>query len=302
MKFTGKHRASSAAPRNGAAALMIGGLVAGTVATAGATTFRQETAPETSAPSVTEQTTAVSTNADQAREGAAALASLRSASLSELRDQSGADRSQARSAPADAASVSTVLAGSAFTGTTVEVEEVVEAAPATEQATATQEEAAAPAQQAAPQQQTQAAPQQQAAPAPQQQTQAAPQQQAAAAAPAPAPAPAPVGGGVVGIAQSYVGFPYVYGGNPPSAFDCSSFTWWVFQQAGIDIPRTVNGQKAAVTPVSNPQPGDLVFTSQFHHVGLYAGNGMVIEALNPGSGVTYGAPVYGGIWYGRITG
>ncbi|MGC5583182.1 C40 family peptidase [Ornithinimicrobium sp. W1665] len=113
-------------------------------------------------------------------------------------------------------------------------------------------------------------------------------------------APAPVGGGVVAIARQYVGYPYVLGGTPPYSFDCSSFTWWVFQQAGIDIPRTVSGQKAAVTPVSDPQPGDLVFTEDFYHVGIYAGNGLVVEALNPSTDVTYGAPVYGGIWYGRI--
>jgi cell wall-associated NlpC family hydrolase len=294
MKSTGKHRASSAAPRNGAAALMIGGLVAGTVATAGATTLGGEPTPGTAAPTASEQPSAVST-ADRAQEGAVALASLRSASLSELRDQTAADRSQARKAPADAASVATVLEGSAFTGETVQVEvveEVAEAAPA--------EQAGAPAQSAT----TQAAPQQQAPQrqqATQQQTATTTQQAAAPAAPAPA-APAPVGGGIVGIAQQYVGYPYVLGGTPPSTFDCSSFTWWVFQQAGIDIPRTVAGQKAAVTPVSNPQPGDLVFTTSFYHVGIYAGNGMVIEALNAGSGVTYGAPVYGGIWYGRITG
>lgn len=113
-------------------------------------------------------------------------------------------------------------------------------------------------------------------------------------------APAPVGGGVVAIARQYVGYPYVLGGTPPYSFDCSSFTWWVFQQAGIDIPRTVSGQKAAVTPVSDPRPGDLVFTEDFYHVGIYAGNGLVVEALNPSTDVTYGAPVYGGIWYGRI--
>ncbi|WP_161965223.1 C40 family peptidase [Ornithinimicrobium cerasi] len=142
----------------------------------------------------------------------------------------------------------------------------------------------------------------------------APPVQTAAPAPQPAPAPqtapapaaaplqqpAPVSGGVVDIARQYVGYPYVLGGTPPATFDCSSFTWWVYQQAGIDIPRTVAGQKAAVTPVSNPQPGDLVFTNDFYHVGLYAGNGMVVEALNAGSGVTYGAPVYGSIWYGRL--
>src|SRR5690606_12692082 len=70
-------------------------------------------------------------------------------------------------------------------------------------------------------------------------------------------APAPVGGGVLGIAAAYVGYPYVLYGTPPQSFDCSSYTWFVFQQAGISIPRTVAGQRGAVTPVSDPQPGDL---------------------------------------------
>lgn len=120
-------------------------------------------------------------------------------------------------------------------------------------------------------------------------------------APSPEPAitPAPTGG-VIGVAAQYVGYPYVLYGTPPQSFDCSAYTWYVFQQAGIDIPRSVNGQKAAVTPVSNPQPGDLVFYNDFHHVGIYAGNGMTYEALNPGAGVRYGPLVSSNVWYGRI--
>lgn len=111
--------------------------------------------------------------------------------------------------------------------------------------------------------------------------------------------PAPVGG-VMGIAASYVGYPYVLYGTPPATFDCSGYVWWVYKQAGIDIPMTVNGQKGAVTPVSNPQPGDLIFYNDFHHVGIYAGNGMTYEALNPSSGVRYGPLVNTNVWYGRI--
>lgn len=282
MKSTGKHRATGAVPRTGAAAIMIGGLVAGTVATAGAATLGQEPSGTDATASAVKGTSAEASATD-VQEQAASLASLRSSSLSELRDQVAADRSEARKAPEDAASVATVLSNSAFTGQTVEVEETVEVEVETAPAEQTTVQEAAPAEQAAPTQQ--AAPAQEAAPAP-----------------APAAAPAPVGGDVVGIALQYVGYPYVLGGTPPSTFDCSSFTWWVYQQMGISIPRTVSGQKAAVTPVSNPQPGDLVFTSDFYHVGIYAGNGMVVEALNPSTGVTYGAPVYGGIWYGRING
>ena len=89
-------------------------------------------------------------------------------------------------------------------------------------------------------------------------------------------------------------------GTPPQSFDCSAYTWWVFQQAGISIPRTVAGQRGAVTPVSNPQPGDLVIYNDWHHIGIYAGNGMTYEALNPGTGVRYGPILSSNVWYGRI--
>lgn len=117
---------------------------------------------------------------------------------------------------------------------------------------------------------------------------------------APAQPAPPAAGGVLGIAASYVGYPYVLMGTPPSSFDCSGYVWWVHQQAGISIPRTVNGQKGAVVPVSNPAPGDLIFYNDFHHVGIYAGNGMTYEALNPSAGVRYGPLVNTNVWYGRL--
>ena len=115
----------------------------------------------------------------------------------------------------------------------------------------------------------------------------------------PPPEAKPVSGGLLSVAAAYVGYPYVLYGTPPAAFDCSAYTWYVFKQAGIDIPRSVNGQKAAVTPVSDPQPGDLVFYNDYHHVGIYAGNGMTYEALNPSTGVRYGKILTSNVWYGR---
>jgi cell wall-associated NlpC family hydrolase len=92
--------------------------------------------------------------------------------------------------------------------------------------------------------------------------------------------------GIVGIAQSLFGIPYVYGGSSPSGFDCSGFTSYVYRQAGISIPRTASAQQAAATRVSNPQPGDLVFFGYpAYHVGIYVSPGRMIDAQHPGSTV-----------------
>ena len=297
-KHRGKHRSSSSSPRSGAAALMIGGLVAGTVATAGAATLGQEPSDDSSNLAA-DLTGAVSTATDTSTQDAsraAQLVSLHSGSLDQLREQPAADRSQARSAPADEDAVLTLLSEATFTGTTLEVEEPaetqeVEQAATQEQATeatAQQEQQTTQTQEAAPAQEQAQTTQAQTTQAQTTQTQAAPA------------APAPVGGSVLGVAASYVGYPYVLYGTPPSSFDCSAYTWWVFQQAGISIPRSVAGQKGAVTPVSNPQPGDLVFYNDYHHVGIYAGNGMTYEALNPSSGVRYGPIISSNVWYGRV--
>ncbi|KRE60591.1 C40 family peptidase [Nostocoides sp. Soil756] len=101
---------------------------------------------------------------------------------------------------------------------------------------------------------------------------------------------------VVNIARSLLGIPYSYGGSSPSTgFDCSGFTSYVFAKAGISLPRTAAQQQAAGTPVSNPQPGDLVFFgSPAWHVGIYTGNGMMIDSGKPGE-VTQERPVFAGV-------
>ncbi|MFM6850393.1 MAG: C40 family peptidase [Terrabacter sp.] len=94
----------------------------------------------------------------------------------------------------------------------------------------------------------------------------------------------PSASGIVGIAQSFFGVPYVYGGSSPSGFDCSGFTSYVYRQAGISIPRTASAQQAAATRVSDPRPGDLVFFgSPAYHVGIYVSPGRMIDAQRPGT-------------------
>ena len=102
----------------------------------------------------------------------------------------------------------------------------------------------------------------------------------------------PSGNDIVSIALSLTGIPYVYGGSTPG-FVCSGFTQYVYARAGISIPRTSGAQGAAGTFVSasEARPGDLVWHA-YGHVGIYAGNGMVVEATTPGS-VTKVQPLWG---------
>ena len=113
-------------------------------------------------------------------------------------------------------------------------------------------------------------------------------------------APAPSTGGVLGIAASLAGIYYVYGGDTPAGFDCSGFTQYVFAKLGINLPRTAEDQRQAVTAVSNPQPGDLVFFgSPAYHVGIYAGNGMMWDSPHAGAAVALRAVWSSSPTYGR---
>ncbi|MGN6413550.1 C40 family peptidase [Flexivirga sp.] len=116
-------------------------------------------------------------------------------------------------------------------------------------------------------------------------------------------APPAATGGIVGIAERYVGAPYVYGGASPAGFDCSGFTSYVYGQVGKSLPRTATAQMQMATRVSTPQPGDLIFFgngSYAYHVAIYVGNGMMIDANHPGGSVGV-RPIYSGVsGYGRI--
>ncbi|WP_327428098.1 C40 family peptidase [Streptomyces sp. NBC_01236] len=93
--------------------------------------------------------------------------------------------------------------------------------------------------------------------------------------------------------QTKIGSPYVYGASGPSSFDCSGFTSWAYAQAGVTIPRTSQAQANAGTRIysqSDLKVGDLViFYGDYHHVGLYAGNGQVLHAPRTGTVVRYEA-------------
>ncbi|QPL05641.1 MULTISPECIES: C40 family peptidase [Actinomyces] len=102
----------------------------------------------------------------------------------------------------------------------------------------------------------------------------------------------PGGSSIAGIAMQYQGVPYVTGGASPNGWDCSGFVQYVYAQAGIALPRTSYDQGAAGTLVSaaEAQPGDIVYYG--YHVGIYVGDGMMVDAGNPGTGTVY-RPVWG---------
>jgi len=89
-------------------------------------------------------------------------------------------------------------------------------------------------------------------------------------------------------ALSLLGIPYVWGGTTRAGFDCSGLTQHVWAKAGVKIPRTVHQQAEIGTPVplNQAHPGDLVvFYPSRHHVGIYVGNGLVVDAPHTGSWV-----------------
>lgn len=102
-------------------------------------------------------------------------------------------------------------------------------------------------------------------------------------APAVTETPAASNGDAAATAHNVAaGKSYVWGGNSATAVDCSALTQqFMKQHKGIDIPRTVSGQQAAGTQVSNPQAGDLVVFNGGTHVGIYIGGGQMVDALNP---------------------
>ena len=91
-------------------------------------------------------------------------------------------------------------------------------------------------------------------------------------------------------AEKYLGYPYVWGGSSPeTSFDCSGFVSYVLTSTGLCNTGRLGAQGLynISTPVSDPQPGDLVFfvgtydTSGISHVGIYVGDNMMLHCGDP---------------------
>ena len=107
---------------------------------------------------------------------------------------------------------------------------------------------------------------------------------------------------ILTVARKQLGDPYRAGGAGPDSFDCGGFTQFVFKRAlGMDIARTSRGQYQEVQRVKTKEalPGDLVFFFEggAHHVGIYLGDGQMIDAPRPGKRISVN-PISGS-WWGR---
>ncbi|MGH2709608.1 MAG: C40 family peptidase, partial [Actinomycetota bacterium] len=93
--------------------------------------------------------------------------------------------------------------------------------------------------------------------------------------------------GAIAAAESVLGVPYQYAGDSPEeGFDCSGLTMWAWAHGGVSLPHSSAAQYAALPHIdkSQLQPGDLVFFyNPIHHVGLYVGGGMMIDAPHTGT-------------------
>jgi hypothetical protein len=98
-----------------------------------------------------------------------------------------------------------------------------------------------------------------------------------------------LGQAAVDLAKTYTGVPYLWGGTDPSkGLDCSGLVQLVYGKLGIDLPRVSQQQQnsGVEVPYSQAQPGDLVFFGEpAHHVGIFVGDGKMIDAPHTGSTV-----------------
>jgi hypothetical protein len=93
---------------------------------------------------------------------------------------------------------------------------------------------------------------------------------------------------LVTYAKQYIGVPYKWGGTTPSGFDCSGYLTYVFNEFGVELPRTSADQFNQGETISNEDlmPGDLVFFTTYKsgpsHSGIYLGDDEFIHSSSKG--------------------
>jgi peptidoglycan DL-endopeptidase CwlO len=115
----------------------------------------------------------------------------------------------------------------------------------------------------------------------------------------------------VAVALAQLGSPYVWGAEGPGTFDCSGLTSFAYAAAGVTIPRVSRAQFAAYAGLRPVDPlhlvaGDLVFFADnpanpgtIHHVGMYIGKGLMVEAPHTGA-VVRTSPIWRPSYAGAV--
>ena len=91
----------------------------------------------------------------------------------------------------------------------------------------------------------------------------------------------------------FLGNPYVFGGTSlTNGTDCSGFTQSVYRHFGYSLPRSSTAQRSAgrEVPYSEAQPGDLICYAG--HIAIYIGNGQIVHASTPKTGIKVGTATY----------
>ncbi|KRN80516.1 NlpC/P60 family protein [Ligilactobacillus acidipiscis] len=98
---------------------------------------------------------------------------------------------------------------------------------------------------------------------------------------------------MVNISRQFLGMRYIWGGISSYGYDCSGLAYGLHRVIGVTIPRDADDQQLSGAPIEVDaiRPGDLIFfayehgTGSVHHVGMYIGNGEMIESRTPGKKV-----------------
>jgi cell wall-associated NlpC family hydrolase len=107
----------------------------------------------------------------------------------------------------------------------------------------------------------------------------------------------------VAAAMTRLGDRYVFGATGPSRFDCSGLVQWAYRQAGISTTHYTGTlwNDYRHIPESQLKPGDLVFFYRdHHHVGIYIGNGLMINAPHTGDVVRIASIAAHGYYSGAV--